>query len=399
MEVLQVFGFILALLAAVPVAIFCLEVLVGCWPARRTAEARGESARPRLAVIVPAHNEETGIAATLRSIQQQLQPRDRLLVIADNCSDTTATVARERQALVFERCDEMRRGKGFALAYGLDQLHVDPPDVVVFLDADCRLEADALTHLARAAHYQQRPVQALYLCHATVDRHARQVLSALAFRFRNLIRTLGLNRLGGPCHLTGSGMALPWWLVDKVAWATGNVVEDMQLGIDYTLAGYPPVFVPSAVVASDLPAGDSAQRAQRRRWEHGFLSTALTQAPRLAREAAARGSWPLALLALDMLVPPLALLALALVAGSLLALGLWLVGFGWLPLAVAATAVSAFAGATLIGWSVHCRREVPLSAFLAVPAYVLAKVPLYLEFLVRREKQWVRTERSSASGR
>ena len=47
-------------------------------------------------------------------------------------------------------------------------------------------------------------------------------------------------------------MALPWALVDKVAWATGNVVEDMQLGIDFTLAGYPPVFVPDAIVTAHI---------------------------------------------------------------------------------------------------------------------------------------------------
>jgi cellulose synthase/poly-beta-1,6-N-acetylglucosamine synthase-like glycosyltransferase len=346
-------------------------------------------------VLVPAHNEASGIAATLRSIQPQLLPHDRLVVIADNCTDATAAVAGEQGATVLERHDEYRRGKGFALAFGLNRLGDDPPEVVVFLDADCRLEEHALTRLANAAKERQRPVQGLYLCNATEEQNAKQVLSALAFRFRNLIRMWGLNRLGGPCHLTGSGMALPWALVDKVAWATGNVVEDMQLGIDFTLAGYPPVFVPAAIVTSDLPSSDSAMQTQRRRWEHGFLATALSQVPPLATQAVERRSWSLALLALDMTVPPLALLSMALVVGGSLAALLWLVGLTSGPLLVVAIAWFAFVAATLLGWAVHCRQVVPLSTFLSVPRYIVGKLPLYAEFLTRREKAWVRTERTS----
>lgn len=396
MDVLRFALALLTLLAIMPVAVYCLEVIAGCWSRRRTANTNSTAARPRIAVIVPAHNEEAGIAATLASIQPQLAPGDRLLVVADNCSDGTAQAASRHGASVAERSDEYRRGKGFALAFGLEQLAPDPPDVVLFFDADCRLGPQTVDTLAREAAARQRPVQALYLCEPTTQGGPQQALSAFAFRFKNLVRTAGISNLGGGCYLTGSGMALPWALVDKVAWATGNVVEDMQLGIDFTLAGYPPVFAPAAQVYSNLPESDAALLTQRRRWEHGFLSTALSQVPLLLSQAVEHRSWALLIVALDMMVPPLALLSLGLISAGLVALLLYLIGLGAWPLAIVTTAACGFASATLLGWFIHCRDVVPLKLWLQVPRYVLAKVPLYLEFLTRREQQWIRTARTPA---
>lgn len=394
MIVVELFLIVLSLAAVAPVAIYCLEVVAGCRGQWNNDSGAMNSVRPRIAVIVPAHNEELGIAATLKSIQPQLASQDRLLVVADNCSDKTAAVARQLKATVLERRDQYRRGKGFALAFALDHLTSDPPDVVLFFDADCRLGAHAIDLLACEAIARQRPVQALNLCEPTPDGSAQQRISALAFRFKNLVRTVGMTRLGGACYLTGTGMALPWCLVEKVAWATGNVVEDMQLGIDFTLADLPPVFMPDAKVFSSLPDTDKGVFAQRSRWEHGFLTTALAQVPVLLTQAIERRSWPLFVLALDLAVPPLALLSMGLGVAWLVALLIWLVGLGGGPLAIIKLAACCFAGATLLGWTVHCRDLAPVSMLLRVPLYILAKVPLYLAFIFRRQQQWVRADRA-----
>src|SRR5688500_6155967 len=101
MEVLRFFFHVVAGIATLPVAVYCLEILAGCWPRRRCNEDATVE-RPRLAVLVPAHNEQSGIAPTLSSIQPQLLPHDRLVVIADNCTDATAAVAAEQGATVLE---------------------------------------------------------------------------------------------------------------------------------------------------------------------------------------------------------------------------------------------------------------------------------------------------------
>ena len=117
----------------------------------------------------------------------------------------------------------------------------------------------------------------LNLCDPDPHGSVLQIVSGLAFRFKNLVRTLGLVRLAGLNHLTGTGMALPWSLVERVKLADGNVVEDMQLGIDLALAGTPPLFLPEARVDSPLPQQKAAATTQRTRWEHGHLKTLLTQ--------------------------------------------------------------------------------------------------------------------------
>jgi cellulose synthase/poly-beta-1,6-N-acetylglucosamine synthase-like glycosyltransferase len=394
MDVIRFFLIVMSLLAVSPVAVYCLEVIASCWSQRSKHADASESPRPRVAVIVPAHDEQAGIAATLRSIQSQLAPDDQLLVVADNCQDQTAAIAGRLNATVLERRDEYRRGKGFALAFGLEKLSADPPPVVLFFDADCRIGPGTVDLLAREAHVAQRPAQALYLCEPTADGGAQQRISALAFRFKNLIRTAGMTRLGGGCYLTGSGMALPWSLVDKVPWATGNVVEDMQLGIDFTVAGYPPRFVPAATVLSNLPASAAGLLAQRRRWEHGFLATALNEVPLLLTQAVEHRSWALLVLAVDLAVPPLALLSMALGVIWMAALLIWLIGLGGMPLAIATWAGFSFAGATLLGWAMHCRDVAPASLLLQVPRYLLSKIPLYLQFITRREQRWVRAERT-----
>ena len=99
---------------------------------------------------MPAHDEEAVIRSTLASIRSQLAEGDRLLVIADNCSDTTARIAAECGAEVLERNDLERRGKGYALQSGVERLKSQPirRDVVVVIDADCKLMPGCLDALA-----------------------------------------------------------------------------------------------------------------------------------------------------------------------------------------------------------------------------------------------------------
>jgi len=126
------------------------------WRAR--ADDMGDEAPP-LAVLMPAHDEAAVIAQTVAVVRQQLRPQDRLLVVADNCTDTTAEVARAAGAEVVERTDHALRGKGYALAHGLACLAQRPPQVVLVVDADCRVAPGALQRLGAQAWRLQRPVQ------------------------------------------------------------------------------------------------------------------------------------------------------------------------------------------------------------------------------------------------
>jgi cellulose synthase/poly-beta-1,6-N-acetylglucosamine synthase-like glycosyltransferase len=287
--------------------------------------------------------------------------------------------------------------QGFALDFGIRYLSQQQPDVVVFLDADCRVAPDTVQLLASAAVSSQRPVQGLNLCDPDPNGSATQIVSGLAFRFKNLVRTLGLVRLAGINHLTGTGMALPWALVERTKLADGNVVEDMQLGIDLALAGKPPLFVPQARVDSPLPQQRTAARTQRTRWEHGHLKTLLTQSPRLIGLTIQHRRLDLFWLALDLAIPPLSLLVLTLVTFTLVSTVAWLIGATALPLAIFTAQTCLIAAAVFAGWAAHCREQVPLRALVAAPLYAAMKLPIYLAFLYKRQQQWVRTQRDPAA--
>ena len=382
----------LAAAIALPAIVFALEVLLSLWPRRQNHVAELPDAA-RLAVLIPAHNEEAVIGATLKTLLPTLPAGSRVLVVADNCSDQTAAVARQCGAEVVERTHATQRGKGFALDFGIRHLIHDPPDAVVFLDADCRVTPRTVRLLGAAAVTAQRPVQGLNLCDPDPRGGVLQFVSGLAFRFKNLVRTLGLVRLAGLNYLTGTGMALPWPLVERAKLAHGNVVEDMQLGIDFALAGFSPMFLPEARVDSPLPQQRRAARTQRTRWEHGHLKTILAQSPRLVWLSLRKRRLDLFWLALDLAIPPLSLLVLTMLTATALALAAWLLGASPAPLAILATADAALALAVLLGWAVHCRQQVPLWALVAAPLYAAAKLPIYLAFLIKRQQQWVRTER------
>lgn len=386
-------GLLLALLvlAALPTAVFCLQVLLAlAMPARsRPAPA----VRPRLAVLMPAHNEEAVIAASIASILPQLAAGDRLLVVADNCADATAALARTAGAEVVERSDAQRRGKGYALDFGLRHLAQDPPGMVLIADADCLLEAGAADLLARHCAASGRPVQALYLMESAPDAGPSRRLAEFAWRVKNWVRPLGYARLGLPCQLTGTGMAFPWALVGDTALANGNIVEDMKLGIDLALAGRPPLFCPEARVRSRFPADRAAAGSQRTRWEHGHLSMILQAFPAMAARALGRGDGRLLALALDLAVPPLALLGLGLTGLVLAGLVLALAGGAVLPLALALVLLACAGAAVLAAWCGWGRDVLPFAALLAIPGYMAAKLPLYLRFLVRRQRNWVKTGR------
>ncbi|MGE8382883.1 MAG: glycosyltransferase family 2 protein, partial [Pseudomonas putida] len=211
---------LLAVIALVPVSVFFLQMLLACLPPR--SRPLGVSVRPRVAVLVPAHDEAAIIRATLASVTPQLLPGDRLLVVADNCTDDTARLAREAGAEVVERFDTVLRGKGYALDFGVRHLALQPPEVVIVVDADCQVAEGAIDCLARRYHQAQRPVQALYLMRAPAGSGLTVQVAEFAWRVKNLVRPRGWARLGLPCQLMGAGMAFGWHDLALINLANGH---------------------------------------------------------------------------------------------------------------------------------------------------------------------------------
>lgn len=391
---LTILTILLSVAVAVPMLTFIVECLAALLPARRNAVASMPDARPRVGVLVPAHNEETGLADTLRSILDQTVEGDRVVVVADNCTDATAQVARGLPGVeVVERVDPQRRGKGYALGAGMDALRSDPTAVVVIIDADCRLGPDALQRLAATTAAADAPTQCVYLLESSEGTGVLDQLSAFAFLVKNLVRQRGLMNLGQPALLQGTGMAFPWMVIDTAQLSTGHIVEDLVIGLNMLEAGHAPRFCVEARVTSPQ-AAKKAARVQRTRWEHGYLRTMLTRCPRLIVKGVF-GQPHLLAVGLDLAVPPLSLLAVlyvaatAAIAAQTLALG----AYG--PLIAMLLLGVAFAAVTLAVCLVFARGVIGVGTLLLAPAYAAWKIPIYLRFLVKPETNWVRTDRDA----
>ena len=372
----------------ISLAIYTVEVVVGLKP---LADRQDAATRPVIAVLIPAHDEAAGIADTVGRLQNELGKSDRILVVADNCSDSTALCAREAGADVIERFDPDRRGKGFALSFGREHLALDPPQVVVVLDADCAFVPGTLAALAAVAA-EGSPAQAVNLLFP--DRTAPPLvqISNFAMLVKNLVRARATTRLGGAALLTGTGMAFDWKTFSEAQLATGDIVEDLGLGLAFLRAGIRPRLVEQAQVRS-APAAIAVAQEQRRRWEHGFLATALRQSPRLILRGITKGSRPLLVFGAHLLVPPLALLFLLSGLALLITCALSFFGANGAPAFALFAAMAVSVCATLLAWTVVGRAWLAPSALLRAPLYILWKVPLYARFLVARETRWVRARR------
>lgn len=368
--------------------------LASLLPDREDASDEPSAAAPRYAVLMPAHNEEAIIESTVRGTLQRMGGNGRLLVVADNCTDATAALARGAGAEVVERQQAQQRGKGYALAHGLAQLADDPPDVVVVLDADCTVEADTLDILVAAAQRLQRPIQGRYDMLPPEGAGRQQRIAAFAWDFRSRFRAEGYRRLGLPCQLMGSGMAFPWPLLQRVSLANGHLVEDLKLGLDLARIGSAPLLLPAAVLSSHFPMNEQGAQSQRQRWEHGHLSMVFSSAPTLLREAIGQRKGALLAMVLDMSVPPLAFLVLSAVLNAGLITALAVVGWVAPPVAMMGLVSLLLTGASvLLGWWRVGRRWIGAGELLTTPLYVLRKLPVYAAFLSRKQLNWIRTRR------
>ena len=380
-----------ALALLVPILILALEVTASL--STRAPQLLPETRRPTLAVVVPAHDEAALIGDTIRTIQLQLLTTDRLIVVADNCSDDTAAIAYAAGAQVIVRNDPTRRGKGYALDFAIRHLTVQPPDVVLIVDADCQLGQMCVERLAHACVRTGRPVQALYLMHAPAGAGLTLRIAEFAWTLKNRVRPTGLARLGLPCQLMGTGMAFPWKCISTADLASGHIVEDLKLGLDLARYGSPPLFCAEAQVISHFPASAEGVKSQRTRWEHGYLGVLLRDAPRMIVESLAKGNLPLLALSIDLCVPPIALLVL--LAGAVWVSACFVYAFAnsAAPFLLATGELALLGACVLLAWARFARDIISGASLVFAPFYALAKIPLYARFLVARQLHWVRSKR------
>ena len=385
----------IAVVVSLPSLILFVEILAAFFPGNRIPSPVGFPRSKSISVIVPAHNESSGIARTLLDISGQLAARDSLVVVADNCTDDTATVATSCGANVVIRQDEARRGKGYALAFGLDYIATIQPDIVIIIDADCRVSPGTVDTLAAIVTASNRPVQSLNLMKPPSGHERRFAVAQFAWIIRNKVRPSGLSILGLPCQLMGTGMAFPWEVIRSVDLGSSNIVEDLELGINLACIGSSPMFCTEAVITSEFPLTEEGVIKQRQRWEQGSLHMLLKTGLKTICTAITQQNGSLLVLGLDMLVPPLVLQVFANVLVITTIGTLYFIGIGGvLPLAIAGTAGVLIGVSLVLSWLAFGRDALPARQLIYVIPYLLAKLKIYKGFRADCLTEWIRSDRT-----
>ncbi len=349
----------------------------------------------RFDVIVPAHDEERGIADTVKSLLALDYPRSlfRVVVVADNCRDATAARARTAGADVLERFDETNKGKGHALSFAFERSLAGGADAVVVVDADTTVSPNLLRAFAAHLDAGEVALQAEYGVR-NPDASWRTRLMVIAMSLFHDVRSRGRERMHLSCGLRGNGMAFARALLEEVPHDAFSIVEDVEYGLRLGEAGHRVGYVGEASVLGEMVSSGEAARSQRVRWEAGRKALRRRGLALLRRGLAARD--PMLIdLGVDVLLPPLSTLAtltgLVGVAAGLAAIGTIATGhtpIAWIP-AVAG-------GAFLV---LYVARGVQLSGLGARGAATLAWAPVYVAWKAtlgrQRPTTWVRTQREA----
>ena len=383
--------------AAIPAVVWSAYLLVLVVFSGRTAAVSSGPPTKRFDIVVPAHDEEGQIAATVKSLLAMDYPAElrRVWVVADNCTDATADRATAAGATTLVRTNAEKRGKGYALEFAYEKLLADSfADAIVVVDADTSVSENLLRAFGMRFEQGAQAVQAEYgVRNPKASWRTRLITIALAI-FHEL-RSRARERLGVSCGLRGNGMGFSREVLATVPHDAYSIVEDIEYGIRLGRAGHRVWYVAEANVLGDMVATEKESRSQRERWEGGRIQLAKAHLAGLFRDALAKRSGMLLDLAMDLAVPALTVVVVWTTLGTV---------------AAGAVALSTRSATIAVPWVfslfilvLYVGRGVVLSGsgwrgvvdLTAAPVYIAWKLALSLRRSSRKKGEWVRTARES----
>lgn len=269
MNILEGVG-ILLLLATVPGTVELALLSIGAIlsPKKGGFNNRAQS-QPKIAVIVPAHNEEKGIARTLHSLKVCPDPF-QLIVVADNCTDKTASVAQIFKVRTLVRTDSEHKGKHYALQYAFDELLKEDFDLFVVVDADTIVGPNLIDALSTAFKNGAEAIQVRYAMERPYESYRNRLLN-IAFSAFNYLRPKGRQRWGFSGGILGNGFALSRKILEEVPFREISIVEDLAYHLQLVMHHRKVTFIDTTAVYAKIASDKASFDTQRTRWEGGRL--------------------------------------------------------------------------------------------------------------------------------
>jgi len=345
----------------------------------------------RFAFIVPAHNEEDGITATIRSLKDVSYPDAQydVYVIADNCADRTADIARSEGAQVLERSDATLRGKGYALKFAFESLLPHSFDAFVVVDADTIVSDNFLTMLDARVRQGQKVVQA-YDGLLNPDASILTYLFQVGNIIENCLFWEPKERFGFPILLRGTGMCFTREVLETYPWHAFSIVEDTEYGLKILENNLHINFASEIGVFARQPENFQQAFVQRVRWASGNSALTKKRAVGFIFKGIASGNLKLADIGVSMIVGSKPLL---LFTNILIMLVAALMGadhlLAWSALLLCAQAAYIGCGVLMKGISFQKMTRLILSPFYLAWLCVVS----LLGMAGFRRDQWLRTTR------
>lgn len=231
----------------------------------------------RFAVLVAAHNESRVIGPLLDNLQRLDYPKELydIYVIADNCTDDTASIARAHGVFAEERASDTDRGKGFAIRWMLERLEESDRvyDAVVMFDADNLVGTNFLRVMNERLLQGHKVIQGYLDIKNPLDSWV-SVSMAISYWYTNRMWQLSRYNLRLSCALGGTGLCIDMPLLRELGWHATGLTEDVEFGARCCMVGVFPVWAHDAKVYDEKPISLSASMRQRLRWMQGHFNCA-----------------------------------------------------------------------------------------------------------------------------
>lgn len=272
LETLNVF---IAILFAVIYFYQLVYLLIGLvWRKRRAPEM--PSKIHRYAAVICARNEAGVIRELILSLKGQNYPKDCLdiYVVADNCTDQTAQVARQSGAIVYERFNQQQKGKGYALDFLFHTLAREGKDLYdgyLIFDADNLVDPEFTAEMNRV--FDSKKYSAITCYRNSSNLGSNWISAGYAIWFLREARFLNLPRmlLGSNCHVSGTGFLVSAEVIrENGGWPYHLLTEDIEFSVSCALKGRRIGYCEKAIVYDEQPTTFKQSWDQRMRWSKGF---------------------------------------------------------------------------------------------------------------------------------
>ena len=265
--------------------------VLACFGFWKKREKKNFQPKHTFAIVVSAHNEESVIGQLVENLHVLRYPKELydIFIVADNCTDSTARVARESGAIVHERFDTEKRGKGFAMEWMFARLFKmkRQHDAIVVFDADNLVHPNFLLEMNNRLQKGETVIQGYMDAKNPTDTWISGTF-AIAFWLIDHIWHLAKYNIGLSSVLGGTGMCISTSVLRRFGWGATCLTEDMEFTMKVLLKGIRTTWAHDAIVYDEKPLTFKQAWNQRKRWAQGHFDIAGRYIPAMIKEGIRR---------------------------------------------------------------------------------------------------------------